>query len=288
MSICYIVGAGEFYGELAPKKGDLVIAADGGYDTLRELGIDCHLLLGDMDSRKAKNESLLPKVEGASVCSVTGESASVCSGLSESKSVCSATGESASVCSGLGESKSVCSATVEGVSVCSGLGESKSVCSASVESHGCKVEENALCSLVFPVEKDETDTHLAYLEGAKRGYTAFRVYGGVGGREDHTFANYSLLLYAKNRGHSMTLVGDGYESFVIKNESATLSGRPGAPLSVFAFGGSASGVNILGAKYEARDVTLHPEFPLGVSNSFLRGEVWLSVKDGALLVMREV
>ena len=268
MSICYIVGAGEFYGELAPKKGDLVIAADGGYDTLRELGIDCHLLLGDMDSRKAKNESLLPKVEGASVCSVTGESASVCSGLSESKSVCSATGESASVCSG--------------------LGESKSVCSASVESHGCKVEENALCSLVFPVEKDETDTHLAYLEGAKRGYTAFRVYGGVGGREDHTFANYSLLLYAKNRGHSMTLVGDGYESFVIKNESATLSGRPGAPLSVFAFGGSASGVNILGAKYEARDVTLHPEFPLGVSNSFLRGEVWLSVKDGALLVMREV
>ena len=138
------------------------------------------------------------------------------------------------------------------------------------------------------MEKDETDTHLAYLEGAKRGYTAFRVYGGVGGREDHTFANYSLLLYAKNRGHSMTLVGDGYESFVIKNESVTLSGRPGATLSVFAFGGSASGVNILGAKYEARDVTLHPEFPLGVSNSFLRGEVWLSVKDGALLVMREV
>ena len=258
MSICYIVGAGEFYGELAPKKGDLIIAADGGYDTLRELGIDCHLLLGDMDSRKAKNESLLPKVEGASVCSVTGESASVCSGLSESKPVCSA--------------------TVEGVSVCS----------ASVESHGCKAEENALCSLVFPVEKDETDTHLAYLEGAKRGYTAFRVYGGVGGREDHTFANYSLLLYAKNRGHSMTLVGDGYESFVIKNESVTLSGRPGATLSVFAFGGSASGVNILGAKYEARNVTLSPEFPLGVSNSFLSGEVKLSVKDGALLVMREV
>ncbi|MBQ8529297.1 MAG: thiamine diphosphokinase [Clostridia bacterium] len=278
MSICYIVGAGEFYGELAPKKGDLVIAADGGYDTLRELGIDCHLLLGDMDSRKAKNESTLPKVEGASVCSATVEGASVCSGLSESKSVCSVTDESASVCSGLGESKSVRSATVEGASVCS----------ASVESHGCKVEENALCSLVFPVEKDETDTHLAYLEGAKRGYTAFRVYGGVGGREDHTFANYSLLLYAKNRGHSMTLVGDGYESFVIKNESVTLSGRLGATLSVFAFGGRASGVNILGAKYEARDVTLSPEFPLGVSNSFLRGEVKLSVKDGALLVMREV
>ena len=248
MSICYIVGAGEFYGELAPQEGDLVIAADGGYDTLRALGIDCHVLLGDMDSREVKKEDLRLSSRSVSVCSVTGE----------------------------------------GEPVCSATGEGESVYSASGESSDCKTEENAFCSLVFPVEKDETDTHLAYLEGAKRGYTSFRVYGGVGGREDHTFANYSLLLYAKNRGHSMTLVGDGYESFVIKNESVTLSGRPGATLSVFAFGGRASGVNILGAKYEAKDVTLSPEFPLGVSNSFLRGEVKLSVKDGALLVMREV
>ena len=50
MSICYIVGAGEFYGRFSPCKDDLVIAADGGYDTLSALGIKPDLLLGDMDS----------------------------------------------------------------------------------------------------------------------------------------------------------------------------------------------------------------------------------------------
>ena len=201
MSICYIVGAGEFYGAITPDEGDLVIAADGGVDTLNRLGIRCDLLLGDMDSRVGSTNSE---------------------------------------------------------------------------------------TLTYPVKKDETDTHLAYLEGVRRGYTSFRVYGGVGGREDHTFANYSLLLYAKNRHHTMTLVGDGYESFVIKNESVTLSGRGGATLSVFAFGGEAVDVSIIGAMYEARGVTLSPEFPLGVSNSFLDGDVTLTVGDGALLVMREV
>ena len=204
MPICYIVGAGEFYGSLTPLEDDLVIAADGGYETLSRLGIRCDLLLGDMDSLKA----------------------------------------------------------------------------------GIDRSEN-LERLLFPIEKDETDTHLAYLEGVRRGYRDFRIYGGVGGREDHTFANLSLLLYGKNQGSHITLVGNGYEAFVIKNEAVRLSGGEGATLSVFAFGGDAFGVDILGAKYEARDVTLTPDFPLGVSNSFLSCEVEVSVRCGALLIMRE-
>ena len=34
MRTCYIIGAGELYGELCPAEGDLVIAADGGADGL--------------------------------------------------------------------------------------------------------------------------------------------------------------------------------------------------------------------------------------------------------------
>ncbi len=50
MDICYIVGAGVFEVPFSPKKGDLVIAADGGFAHLKKYGIRCDLLLGDFDS----------------------------------------------------------------------------------------------------------------------------------------------------------------------------------------------------------------------------------------------
>ena len=53
MNVCYIVGAGELHGRPEPKNGDLVIAADGGLDSLMSLGITPDLVLGDMDSVSA-------------------------------------------------------------------------------------------------------------------------------------------------------------------------------------------------------------------------------------------
>ena len=48
---CFIFGAGSFYGlPVAPREDDYVIAADGGWNTCRELGIEPDLLLGDFDS----------------------------------------------------------------------------------------------------------------------------------------------------------------------------------------------------------------------------------------------
>ena len=139
----------------------------------------------------------------------------------------------------------------------------------------------------FKVEKDETDMHLALLEGAKRGYRGFVLFGGVGGRIDHTFANYCLLKYAKEQGYTAYLIDKDYYSFVIKNEERELLGRRGAAFSVFAFGTEAGGVSVRGGKYAAEDVTLSPDFPLGVSNSFTGGPVSISVTDGSLLVMAE-
>ena len=138
-----------------------------------------------------------------------------------------------------------------------------------------------------PVEKDETDLHLAYLEGVRRGYTDFLILGCSGGRSDHTFASYSLLLYAKNRAHSMTLFGRGGVVRVIKNETVTLKGARHSHFSLFAFGKEAYGVSIEGAEYNASNITLCPEFPLACSNRFLDGEVKVSVTDGALLAVVE-
>ena len=50
---CYIFGAGDFYGLAAvPGPGDRIIAADGGWNTCRSLGLVPDLLIGDFDSLK--------------------------------------------------------------------------------------------------------------------------------------------------------------------------------------------------------------------------------------------
>ena len=140
----------------------------------------------------------------------------------------------------------------------------------------------------FPIEKDETDMHLAYRLGLERGYRNFAVFGGTGGRLDHTLANISLLFRAKLEGCEMRLIGSGCEIRAVREESVSLSGRPGSTVSVFAIGGNAEGVSVRGLKYEAENITLSESFALGVSNSFTEtGRGSVSVKSGTLLVMTE-
>ena len=202
MGICYIVGAGDFYGQITKCDGDMIIAADGGYDALTSHGYTPDLLIGDLDSIKAE----IP----------------------------------------------------EGVR-----------------------------TLRHPKEKDETDMFLAYSEGARLGYTEFVMLGATGGRLDHTYANLSLLLYAKEKGHNVTVMDEHGIILCLKDETVALAGNPGATFSVFAIGGDAHGVSIKGAKYEAESVDLSPSFPLGVSNEFIDTDARISVRDGALLVIAE-
>ena len=53
MKRCYIVGAGENYGlDIRKEEGDLIIAADGGYRYLKEIGIEPDMVVGDFDTLK--------------------------------------------------------------------------------------------------------------------------------------------------------------------------------------------------------------------------------------------
>lgn len=140
----------------------------------------------------------------------------------------------------------------------------------------------------FPTKKDYTDTYLAYFEGAARGYTEFRIYGGCGGRDDHTFVNISLLAYIRNRGGRATLFSKAGTITAIKNESVTVLGEKEKHISLFAFGSAATGVCIRGLEYECDGITLTPEFPLGASNRFLDTPAEISVADGMLLIMQEI
>lgn len=51
---------------------------------------------------------------------------------------------------------------------------------------------------------------LAARLGLEKGYTNFEIYGGLGGRLDHTLANIQTLTFLNRHNAVGTLIGDGY------------------------------------------------------------------------------
>lgn len=135
-----------------------------------------------------------------------------------------------------------------------------------------------------PVEKDDTDMMLAIKEGLARGETDFRLYGGVGGRTDHTIANLQGLLYLAERGTQGWLYGDRERFTAICGGELCLPARERGIVSVFCMGADAQGVTIEGGQYTVHDAVLTASFPLGVSNHFVGNPVRVSVTQGSLLI----
>ena len=139
--------------------------------------------------------------------------------------------------------------------------------------------------LKFPVEKDYTDTFLAYQEGSKRGYRNFVIYGGTGGRSDHTIANIQTLANISKNGGRGFLIGNGTVITAISNSSIEFSAEMSGKAGVFAFGSDAFGVDISGMKYTVQKADISPFFPLGVSNEFVNQSAKISVNDGTLIIV---
>jgi len=200
MGNCYIIAASEVSKIEIKKDGsDLLIAADGGYESVLKNGLSPDIVLGDFDSL-----GFVPK------------------------------------------------------------------------------GNNVVC---LPAKKDDTDTLAAVRIGLNKGFKCFYIYGGLGGRLDHTLANIQTLSFISENGGRGYLIGDDEVVTVIKNSVLSLDKRADGTVSVFAYGGKAEGVSINGLSYELSDAELESSFPLGVSNEFVGKEAEISVKNGQLLIV---
>ena len=141
-------------------------------------------------------------------------------------------------------------------------------------------------AVVYPVEKDDTDTMLAARRGLELGYRRFLIYGGLEGRRlDHTVANFQALGFLARHGAVGFLVGKDYLACAVKDGTLGFPKEAAGDFSVFCLGPDARGVSIRGLYYEAEDITLTSFFPLGVSNHFAGKEAAVTVKDGTLLAL---
>ena len=144
--------------------------------------------------------------------------------------------------------------------------------------------ENIIC---HPVEKDDTDTMLAVKLGLERNGRIFLLYGCLGGRPDHTYANYQTLAYLAEHGATGYLIGDGWVCCAVKDGALAFPAGLSGTISVFCPNGTARGVNLDGLYYSLTDGALESGFPLGVSNHFTGEAASVSVREGMILVMWE-
>ncbi|WP_294550884.1 thiamine diphosphokinase [uncultured Pseudoflavonifractor sp.] len=139
----------------------------------------------------------------------------------------------------------------------------------------------------LPRMKDDTDTMAAVRLGQDRGYRQFHIFGGTGGRFDHTLANLQLLAWLSRRGEQGWLYGPDWTATAITAGALEFGPENRGMISVFAHSDRARGVTIEGLKYSLAGAELDNGFSLGVSNEFTGVPSRVSVEEGTLLVVWE-
>ncbi len=135
--------------------------------------------------------------------------------------------------------------------------------------------------------KDDTDMALAVAYAVEQGYRRFLLYGGLGGRLDHTMANLQLLNGMSARGLEAYLVGEGDIITAITSERISFDGSAQGTISVFCMGPPASGIWERGLRYSLADAVMTCDRTLGVSNEFTGQESSIEVHCGTLLILWE-
>lgn len=149
---------------------------------------------------------------------------------------------------------------------------------------GAELRSSIPAVITLPKEKDDTDMLAAVKEGIKAGCREFHLYGGTGGRPDHTIANIQTLAYLAARGLKGYLYGRGWVTTLVKDGSISFDEEYTGYISVFSYTERARGVTIQGLKYELAGAELTNTFPVGTSNEFIGKKSRISVKKGCLLI----
>lgn len=137
----------------------------------------------------------------------------------------------------------------------------------------------------LPQEKAVTDMMAALDYGLEKGYRIFRIFGGTGGRIDHTLANIQCLARLSQRGARGFLYEEHCVITAITDGSISFTEGCNGYVSVFAHGGEAAGVDITGLKYGLSAALLKNTFPLGTSNELTGLPGRISVEDGTIIVV---
>ncbi len=135
-------------------------------------------------------------------------------------------------------------------------------------------------------EKDDTDTMLAVKTAIECGCEYIEIYGALGGRLDHSYANIQTLLFAESNGVKAKIISNREIIFIIQNETIRVERKENYSLSLFSLGDRCEGVTEKGVKYPLENAILTNDFPLGVCNEIQEDFAEITARQGKILVIQ--
>ena len=142
--------------------------------------------------------------------------------------------------------------------------------------------------LQFQPEKDETDTELCIELSDKLKAKEIHLMGALGGRIDHTIANVNLLYYIRKRGIIPKIVSEKEEIYIAMDEEITIDGEIGDIISILPIKNDAKGVTLKNLEYPLENYDMKFSRPLGISNVMTDINCNIKVKEGSIIIIKNI
>lgn len=142
--------------------------------------------------------------------------------------------------------------------------------------------------VTLQTHKDDTDTAHCAKIAIDRGFKEVIILGALGGRSDHSFANFCVLQFLNENGVEGIII-DKDETVEFKNtglyEYKNLKDRT---FSIFPFACNEAVVSYYGeCEYPAENLTLKSSLAMGISNIFRSNDVKIEINQGKVLIFVE-
>lgn len=144
--------------------------------------------------------------------------------------------------------------------------------------------------ITLPTEKNLTDAEAAINYAIESGFSVVTVYGGIGGRLDHTLGNIGLLeKYTSTLESIIFIDGKNYITLLDSNKKSEFRinrDNRYKYLSFMSLDKAAIDVSITGAKYELNHATISRASTLCISNEFNSGFIIVKIGAGKILLIK--
>ncbi|MCL2577038.1 MAG: thiamine diphosphokinase [Defluviitaleaceae bacterium] len=147
----------------------------------------------------------------------------------------------------------------------------------------CKQRDIPVCT--YPAEKDETDLALAMEHALSKAASSVIIFGALGGRVDHTIANFHVLVMANDIPAE---IWDEKTSVQLVRKKICIAKENYQTVTLLPLSTEVTGIKTRGLVYPLNGETLKMGVVRGVSNCFSAHEAEILIESGVLLVMRSV